>query len=612
MILGTAGHIDHGKTSLVRALTGVDTDRLPEEKKRGITIDLGFAPLKLDDVGMVGVVDVPGHEGFVKTMLAGATGIDLGLLVVAADEGIMPQTREHLEILRLLNVMVPVVAVTKSDLVDADWRSLVEEDVRALVASQQKTAPAVIPVSVITGEGIDTLRAALALAFAQVHSPGRDDLFRMPVDRVFTIRGTGTVVSGTIWSGFVAPADVLYLLPSEKEARVRRVETHGSVTERAAAGNRCAVALSNISLEEVERGDVLVGSDGWKPTTRMAARVTVSNDFRAAVEKGRIVQLHLGTSAVSARIRFPIANSAASAEYAVVTLKAPLVARTGDRFVIRSLSPAATIGGGVVVDPFPARGSIKEAIEEEATPGKLRQLLRFAGLRGVPWGELPIRLGTAPAACRSLVESAENVLETDGILFSAEVAKLLEAKVLSILMENEVNDPLTRGVSLSTARMMTRAAELFDHVVRRLSDRGEIVVKDGLIRRTSWAPSLNDEAQKLGDLLLHDICASAKEPPSVAELVRKRGSRVPEILRFLQKQGRLVQVETDRYYDTVVVGELIESLRGRMKGGKVHSPAELREILGFSRKFLIPFLEYCDRLGVTERRFEGRVLRGKG
>ncbi len=611
MILGTAGHIDHGKTSLVRALTGVDTDRLPEEKKRGITIDLGFAPLKLDGVGIVGVVDVPGHEGFIKTMLAGATGIDLGLLVVAADEGVMPQTLEHLEILRLLDVRVPVVAVTKSDLVDAEWKNLVVEDVRALVSARQGAAPEVIPVSVVTGDGIDDLRSALELAFSDVSSAGLNDLFRMPIDRVFTVRGTGTVVSGTVWSGSVAPGDILHLLPSAKEARVRRVETHGSVVERAGVGNRCAIAIANISVEEIERGDVLVDSEVWKPTTRLAARMTVSEDFRAAVTKGRTVQLHLGTSAVGARVRFPFPPGTVNSDYALLSLKGGLVARTGDRFVVRSLSPAATVGGGVVVDPFPARGSIREAIEEAPTQEKLLQLLRFAAFRGIPREHLPIRLGVPPSVCSEIVQSTEKFLESEGVVFASEVADTLEARIISILSENEANDPLTRGVSLSTARMMTRAAELFDHVVRRVSDRGEFVVEDGLIRRASWAPSLNQDAQKLADSVLHDICASSKEPPSVSELVRKRGSRVPEILRFLQKQGHLIQVEADRYYDKAVVGELIESLRGRMKGGKVHSPAELREILGFSRKFLIPFLEYCDRLGVTERRFEGRVLREK-
>ena len=610
MILGTAGHIDHGKTSLVRALTGVDTDRLPEEKKRGITIDLGFAPLILDGVGTVGVVDVPGHEAFVRTMLAGASGINLGLLVVAADEGIMPQTREHLEILRLLGVPVPVVALSKSDLVEAEWLALVSSEVGQLVAAQQDSPPEIIPVSVVTGNGVEDLRAALALAFSQVEAEAESDLFRMPIDRVFTIRGTGTVVSGTIWSGSVKAGDTLHLLPAGKEARVRRVESHGATVERVDEGSRCAIAISNISLEEIARGDVLVEAGSWRTTTRIAARVHLDPGHAGIARKGHLVTVHLGTAAVPARLRFPVAEAGPDSEYALIAVKEPLVARTGDRFVIRSASPVATIGGGVVVDPHPARGSIKQPIAEGADPSKLLQLLRFAGVRGIPEADLPIRLGLTPDACSLLVKSTHGIVSTAGILFAEEAATRVEGTIFEILRKNEANDPLTRGVSLSTARMMTRAAELFDFVVRRVSDRGEFVVEDGLIRRTSWAPSLDMEAQKLADSVLHDICASGKEPPSVAELVRKRGNRVPDVLRFLQKTERLAQVETDRYYDTSVVQELIGTLRGRMKAGQVYSPAELREVLGVSRKYLIPFLEYCDRLGVTERRFEGRVLRG--
>ena len=612
MILGTAGHIDHGKTSLVRALTGVDTDRLPEEKKRGITIDLGFAPLALEGVGTVGVVDVPGHEGFIRTMLAGATGINLGLLIVAADEGIMPQTREHLEILRLLKVSVPVVALTKADLADAEWIALLGAEISELVGQQQDAVPAIVPVSVVTGTGIDDLRTALALAFTGLIPMREIDLFRMPIDRVFTIKGTGTVVSGTIWSGSVEPGHELQILPARKMARVRRVESHGRIVESAGAGSRCAIAVSNIPVDEIQRGDVLVGSPHWAASTRLAVRVQIDAAFRDLVRKGRLFHLHLGTASAPARVRLPFADGSPHADYAIISLKAPIVARSGDRFVLRSASPVATAGGGVVVDPFPARGSIKQAISELADSSKLTCLLDFAGVRGIPESDLPIRLGIPPDECAKVVARIPGVVQAAGILFAADAAKKVETAILEILAKEEANDPLTLGVSLSTARMMTRAAELFDLMVRRMSDRGDLVVEDGLVRRTSWVPSLDNSAQKLADLVLHDICASGKEPPSVSELVRKRGGKVPDVLRFLAKQGSLTQVETDRYYDAAVVRELIEALRGRMKEGEVYSPGDFRDVLGVSRKYLIPLLEYCDRLGVTERRFEGRVLRGKG
>lgn len=612
MILGTAGHIDHGKTRLVKALTGVDTDRLPEEKKRGITIDLGFAPLVLDGVGTVGVVDVPGHEGFVRTMLAGATGINLGLLVIAGDEGIMPQTVEHLEILRLLGVPVPVVAVTKSDLAEDEWKAVVAAEAKELVTQKLGREPQIVNVSAVTGEGIVQLRELLTEAFTQLSSDTSDDLFRMPIDRAFTIRGTGTVVSGTIWSGSVKSGDSLQLLPKGMEARVRRVESHGAVVESAARGSRCALALSNISLEEIERGDVLVGGPGWRTTTRFAARVQIADPFWPAAEKGRLVQLHIGTVAVAARLRFPVQTATGQHRYAIVSTQAPVVARTGDRFVLRSVSPVATVGGGEILDPFPARGSMKEAVLSEAGGEKLGQLLRLAGARGIPVSELPLRLGLTPSACERLITANAQVVIHAESLYSNEAVKAMEAKISGILAENEANDPLTRGVSLSTARMDSRSGDLFDFVVQRMILTGDIVGKEGLIRRSGWTPSLDGSLRQLAEIVLHDICASGREPPGVSELVKSRGARVPGLLRFLEKEGRLVQVETERFYDAGVVGELIGDLRGRMTEGRVYSPSELREILGVSRKYLIPFLEYCDRSGVTERRLDGRVLRRGG
>src|SRR5499427_7139542 len=274
MIVGTAGHIDHGKTALVHALTGVDTDRLPEEKKRGITIELGFAPLALDGMGIVGVVDVPGHEAFVRTMVAGATGIDLALLVVAADEGVMPQTREHLAILELLGVNAGVIALTKADLVDDDWLVLVEEDVRQAAARALPSAR-IVATSVKTGKGIDELRTALASLASSIRSRDASDLFRMPVDRAFTIKGTGTVVTGTVWSGTVRRDDVVRVLPSSISTRVRGVQGHGSHVQAAKPGGRTAIALTGIETSQVARGSTLVTDLAWKPTMFARADVTL-------------------------------------------------------------------------------------------------------------------------------------------------------------------------------------------------------------------------------------------------------------------------------------------------------------------------------------------------
>ena len=266
MILGTAGHIDHGKTTLVRALTGVDTDRLPEEKRRGITIELGFAPLELPGVGTLGVVDVPGQEAFVRTMLAGATGVDLALLVVAADEGMMPQTREHLAILSLLAVRGGVVALTKCDLVEDEWLALVSEDVRTALAGSPLADAPILPVSATSGAGLDDLRAALAEAASRVPARDPDDLFRMPVDRSFSVKGTGTVVTGTVWSGSLADDATVRILPSGRTARVRGVQSHGATTHRALPGRRVALSLAGVERDEVGRGSWIVAGEGWSPS----------------------------------------------------------------------------------------------------------------------------------------------------------------------------------------------------------------------------------------------------------------------------------------------------------------------------------------------------------
>jgi selenocysteine-specific elongation factor len=349
VILGTAGHIDHGKTSLVRALTGVDTDRLPEEKRRGITIELGFAPLVLDEPefnGTLGVVDVPGHDAFVRTMLAGATGVDLALLVIAADEGVMPQTREHLAILTLLGVRGGAVALTKSDLVDTDWMALVDDDVRRLLAHSALDGAPIVPCSATTGAGLAELRRALAVAAAAVPARDAGDLTRMPLDRAFSMKGTGTVVTGTLWSGAIDRESTVRLFPSGRTARVRSLQSHGAAVERGFPGTRVAVALAGVDREEVAHGGVLVSADDpWRESIVLRADVALLDDVKAPGVRTRL-RLHLGTSEVGARLISASGGVGAGAIHPVrVALDHPVVARAGDRFVLRVTSPAMTIGG---------------------------------------------------------------------------------------------------------------------------------------------------------------------------------------------------------------------------------------------------------------------------
>lgn len=613
MILGTAGHIDHGKTALVRALTGVDTDRLPEEKRRGITIELGFAPLQLPDGRSLSVVDVPGHEAFVRTMLAGATGIDLALLVVAADEGVMPQTREHVAILALLGIRAGVVALTKRDLVtDDDWLALVEEDVRALVAGSALAHAPVVPVSARTGQGLDLLRSALAREAAALPERDATDIFRMPVDRAFTVKGTGTVVTGTVWSGTCARDAALRAYPGAQPARVRGVQAHGAGVDRATPGTRAALALAGVELDAVGRGAVLVADEGWRESRVLRGEVALLDDAVVAPGPRTRVRFHLGTSDVGARV--VVAGGAlvpGERRAARIVLDAPVVARAGDRFVLRAASPAVTIGGGIVHDPQPpARRARPLDPAVVSTPqGRLEAFAREAGPAGVPVAGLAVRIGVAPAEVAAIAARVATLVRIGTLLVDAAALSRLEGRLLALVDEEHARHPLEPGTSLQSIRARLGAPpEVADRVVGRLVDAGAVALDGGLVRRAGWSPKLTPTQAQLRDRVAADLAAAGAEPPSVSELVARHGSDVPALLRNLEREGRVLMVEGDRWYDAAAVRRLVDALR-TAPGDGVRAPAELRDLLGLSRKYLIPFLEYCDRVGVTERHAEGRRIR---
>jgi selenocysteine-specific elongation factor len=616
VIIGTAGHIDHGKTALVKALTGIDADRLPEEKRRGITIDLGFAPLSLEGVGTVGVIDVPGHEDFVRSMLVGASGIDLGLLVVAADEGVMPQTREHLLILELLRIPQVVVAVTKSDLVDDEWLGLVRSDVLTLFDESPLPAPAVVSCSSRTRAGLDDLRRVLSERLASGKPRASEDLFRMPVDRAFTIKGTGTVVTGTVWSGEMPVDASVLVLPSGKTARVRRIEQHGNTADVARAGGRAAIALAGLDVSDVSRGSVLVRDEHWQTTSLFEAVVTLEPGIAANLTPRTRLRLHAGASEVGARLVSRAGEILSNAATLIrVTTDAPLVLRGGDRFVIRLPAPLRTIGGGVVIDPYARRRSLPRhwgnKLDTLSTSGRARldYVLDAEGVRGVRVSDLVVRAGCSPAEVESLIRQS-GAHRGPHNLFTVDAVEEVMASVRRIVAEYEIKSPLALGVPARTLREGLHVdEELADISIREMGRLGEIESHGPLVRRTGWVPSPSERDIAASDHLVHDICAGTQEPPSVGELVSRYGSSVPGLLRFLERQGRIVQVETDRYYDRNTLDAMIARLRAKLMPGQVYAPAQLRDVLGFSRKYLIPFLEFCDRNGITERLGEGRTLR---
>jgi selenocysteine-specific elongation factor len=616
VILGTAGHIDHGKTALVRALTGVDTDRLPEEKRRGITIELGFAPLKLSGenfTGTLGVVDVPGHDAFVRTMLAGATGVDLALLVIAADESVMPQTREHLSILTLLGVRGGAVALTKSDLVDSDWLALVTEDVRNLIKSSALDSAEIVACSSTTGAGIDALRRALGDAAARVPARNAGDIVRLPLDRAFSVKGTGTVVTGTLWSGALEREAVVKIFPSGRSARVRSLESHGAVVERALAGTRVAVALAGVDREQVSHGGVLVSeNDSWRESTVIRADVALLDDAPSLGVRTR-VRFHLGTTDVGARIVGAGGRLEPGAIRPVrIALDAPIVARAGDRFVLRTTSPAVTIGGGIVTDPTPPAHRAKPWRSAEAPAGERLAWIALEGAgQGLALADVPVRVGVLPSEVSPLVDATRGVIRIADRIYDVAMRSRLRDRLAADVRAWHKAHPLEAGLPLQHARSGLRVRDLlFDDLLRDLTERGKVEVRGSVLTRAGWKAGGGADAAKVAELAMA-LEAGGVSPLSVDELADQFGKETPALLRVLEREGRAVAVAPDRYYSQKGLASLLAALRAVTSEGTEKTVSQIREGIGLSRKYLIPFLEYCDRIGVSTRRGDLRTFRWK-
>jgi selenocysteine-specific elongation factor len=625
VILGTAGHIDHGKTALVRALTGVDTDRLPEEKRRGITIELGFAPLKLADDVVLGVVDVPGHEAFVRTMVAGATGIDIALLVIAADEGPMPQTHEHLSILQLLDVPHLIVALTKSDLVDAEWLSLVTEEVRELLHNTPYAAAEIIATSTTTDAGLDLLRSSIAaLAHRREAPPSTDpsratrgsaendpanDLFRLPIDRSFTVRGTGTVVTGTVWSGSLSVDETVRIMPAGASARVRGLQNHGESVRTITPGMRAAIALAGVEPQTAARGATLVTSKEWEPSVVLRADVTLLPGAPQLRPRTK-VRFHLATSDVGARVvAVGTAVSPGTSRPVRIVLDEPVMARAGDRFVLRSASPLATIGGGVITDPNAPRRARPMPKLDMTREERLSLLASESGLHGLRDSAALIRVGVPPTTYH-LPPSANGVVHLGDRWYSRAHIDDARARLTEAVRTHHEQNALAPGVSREEIRSRVGLdTALFDQIVDDLVKSKQLEVVGAELRIPGRAPEVSDKQRRVMEELFGVIAAAGREPPSVAELQQRFGLQTVPLLRHLERQQRVIQVEDGRFYTPEAVRELLRRLEAGMSGKGEFAPTDLREMLGFSRKYLIPFLEYCDKKGYTQRQGNARVWR---
>ena len=616
-VIGTAGHIDHGKTALVKALTGVDTDRWEEEKRRGITIDLGFAPLALGDAIQASLVDVPGHEGFVRNMLAGATGIDVALLVIAADEGIMPQTEEHLAIVELLGVRRGIPVLTKRDLVDAEWLDLVRSEVSTRLGTSRVRWEPAVATSVLSGEGLDDLRDALRRVAGDLVERPADDLFRLPIDRVFAVAGAGTVVTGSTWSGSVAVGEAVQLLPLGREARVRSIEVHGETAERAVPGRRTALALVGVDKSELARGHVAVTGCGWRATTLIDVAVELLPTARKPLASRTRVRVHLGTAEVLARAVQTAAIAPGQRGVARLVLETPVVARSGDRFVLRSFSPVTTIGGGVVLDPFaPPRTRLRRrrVAAGQSPAARLGVLAAEAGLTGLAADSLAVRLGVSPGRVTAVIAEAGDTVLTSAETVVDRQAVLAEAtRLAEVVRRYHEEHPLDPGMSLQALRAAVGTpappSAVTDAVLELAVKSGKLEVAGSVARQPRWRPALDARATDASEKLARRLADARWQVPTVAELEREfPGFPVRALLSHFARTGTVEPIDAERYAAKGALAEFRAALEGALAELGSATPAELRDRFGLTRKYLIPLLEWADRRGVTRRAGDARVL----
>jgi selenocysteine-specific elongation factor len=633
IIVGTAGHIDHGKTALVRALTGIDADRLPEEKRRGITIDLGFADMDLDDV-RVGFVDVPGHERFVKNMVAGAHGIDAVALVIAADEGVMPQTREHFDICRLLDVRKGLVVITKADLVDEELLELVRIEARELVKGSFLEGAPIVAVSSRTGDGIEKLKQTLHDVAVDVGPRGTDLVTRLPIDRAFTMRGFGVVVTGTLVAGGIGEGDELELLPLEYPVRVRGVQVHGSAVSNAVAGQRTAINLSGVEAANVSRGMVLAAPGRLKPTHVVDAAVQVLSDALRSLRSRQRVRVHIGTAEVLARVRVLENNNEIAVGrrgLAQLRFEAPVVGVLGDRFIIRSYSPSRTIGGGQVLDPFAPRHRGKELPQVGARlrellqndrPAQLAAFVAGAEGHGLSRAEVAMRTGWRDEIIQQTMHDAlvdKDLVNAEGVLITRTVFDELKQNVINEVTAHHKREPLSRGLPKEILRERHFGAsspEVFRSVLTQLEAAKTLVQERDVLRLPDHTRALSGADAELRDRLEKVFSNARFETPTISEAFSRAGlgpTDVPhgrKILQLLFDSGALVRVHGEMFFHRSALDELTRRVRdyAARTADRTIDVAAFKELTGISRKYAIPLLEYLDRQRITRRNGDKRVI----
>lgn len=625
-VIGTAGHVDHGKSSLVQAITGINPDRLAEEQRRQMTIDLGFAWLTLADGESVGIVDVPGHRDFIENMLSGVGGIDAVLFVVAADEGVMPQTREHLAILDLLNVQRGIIALTKIDLVDDEWLDLVEEDVSKLISASSLGKSPIARVSAKTGDGLDDLVATLQNTLQEI--PQRQDRGapRLPIDRTFTIAGFGTVVTGTLLDGTFAVGDSVEIHPGGSKGRIRGLQTHKEKLDRAIQGSRVAVNISGIEMGDVERGNVVIKPGTYKSTSMIDVCFRSLSDTDHVLRHNQEVKLYAGAAQRIAKVRLLGRDMLRPGEegWLQLLLSDPVIIIRGDRFILRRPSPSSTLGGGVVADAHPNR---RHRLKDQAVIGQLETYLK-----GTPAtilqrtlervGPVPLSEGLkeaglsdedAEGAIRELIQNGALISINNGEL-SARFSSLVIDKhtwmttverIRKILGNYHQANQLRIGMPIEELRSKIGAeTKLATYLLERAAKEGHVVIIPGHVYLKDHRVQLDDNEQKLVDQLLMKFESEPYAPPSKKETTQEIGE---DLVRFLLESGSLVQVSEDVVFKSNAYGEMVDNVKVGLKEGGSITVAEVRDKFQTSRKYALALMEHLDAIGVTVR--EGDVRR---
>ena len=635
IVLGTAGHIDHGKTSLIKALSGIETDRLKEEKARGITIELGFASMNLPSGQHIGIVDVPGHERFVKNMVAGATGIDMVAMVIAADEGVMPQTREHMEICTLLGIKFGLVVLTKVDMVDEEWLELVKEDIKDFIAGSFLEDTPMIPVSSITGEGIPELKETIDILAKDIPARTSTGLFRLPVDRVFTMKGFGTVITGTVASGSIKVGETIMIYPSGISSKVRGIQVHNASADEAASGMRTAINFQGLEKTSINRGEVVSVPDGLKNSHLIDGSMLYLKSNKKPLKNRTRIRLHAGTNEIMGNLIILEKDTIDPGETAVVQirLESPVACVKGDRFVIRSYSPVRTIAGGEILNPFPPKHKrFKDEIVEGLkgiVNNDLNEIIAFhmsqAGYSGLSFSDLKLMTNISEKQLNSVVQNMlakKMLIQTDKekrLYLFGDVFSGLNKKAEDYLALYHEANPLKEGMSkeeLKSKFPSVLGTKLFNMMVNFLLNEKIISQNGDIVKLSGHKVALQVDQEELKDKILKAYSTSGLTPPYFKALSESLGKdfhdAAKDVLLVMLNEKRLVKVKDDLYFWPDAIEDLKTRVIDFLKKNNEMAAPDFKELTGgVSRKYLIPLLEHFDSINLTIRVGDTRQLRGQ-